>query len=60
MKHKEVFVISLMLFFTIIAWIALDLYHIINTQKLTIDTQQAEPIKVSLNPEIFKALETKH
>lgn len=60
MKRKEIFFISLMLFLTIIAWIALDLYHIIKTQKVTLDPQYSEPISVSLEPEVFTILEGKH
>ncbi len=60
MKNKEALMISLTLFLTVIAWIAIDIYHIANTPKIKpIDTQYIRPINVSIDQSIFQVLEEK-
>lgn len=60
MKNKEAFFISLTLFLTVIAWIAIDIYHIINTPKIQpIDPQYTTPITVSIDQSLFQVLEEK-
>lgn len=58
-NRKETFLISIMLFFTIVGWIALDIYHIIKTQKVSLDPQYSQPVDASIDPTIFKILEQK-
>lgn len=60
MKTKEAFIISLTLFLTVIAWIVVDLYHVLKTKKIpSINPQYTKPISVTINSSVFKALEEK-
>lgn len=60
MKNKEAFIISLTLFLTVIAWIAIDIYHVANTPKIKpIDTQYTNPINITIDQSLFQILEEK-
>lgn len=60
MKGKEIFFISLTFFLTVIAWIALDIYHIIHTPKIDADNKKySDPINVSIDQSLFTILEEK-
>lgn len=60
MKNKEIFIISLTVFLTVIAWIALDIYHIVNNPDTKgMDKKYTEPISVSIDQTIFTTLEEK-
>lgn len=60
MKAKELFIISLTVFLTIIAWIIADVYHIVNTEKSKNEaTSIMKPINPNINLKVFDALEKK-
>jgi hypothetical protein len=60
MKNKEVFVIALTIFLTIVGWITADIFHIVNTQKVKIEnTTIVKPINIHIDPTIFTTIENK-
>ncbi|HLD26918.1 MAG TPA: hypothetical protein VJB63_03110 [Patescibacteria group bacterium] len=60
MKNKEALIISLTLFLTVVAWIAIDIYHVVYTPKIKpIDTQYTNPINISIDQSLFQILEEK-
>lgn len=60
MKNKEAFLISLTLFLTVVAWIGIDIYHLINTPQIKpVDTQYTKPITISIDQSLLQILEEK-
>lgn len=59
MKTKELFIIALTIFFTIIAWIMADIFHIINTEKKVDTSSTMQPIKANIDLKVFTQLEQK-
>lgn len=60
MKQKELFIIAVTAFLTIIAWIAADIRHIVTTEKFT--EKKIAPIgtlNVQIDEEVFSALREK-
>ncbi len=60
MNQKEVFIISVTVFLTVLAWIASDLLHVSRTIKLPDnDPQLRKPITVELKTSLFDELEAR-
>ena len=60
MNQKELFLISVTIFMTVIVWIAADLVHIAKTEKLpSHDPRLAQPVKVHIDTEVITKLEQK-
>lgn len=60
MKRKEVLLLSVTIFFTIVAWIIAELYHTATTEKFkATDYVGTKPLKVNIDVETIKALELK-
>lgn len=60
MNQKEVFIISVTVFLTVLAWIASDLIHVSKTIKLPDnDPQLRKPITVELNTTLFDELQSR-
>lgn len=60
MNQKEVLIISITVFFTVLAWIASDLIHVSETVKLPEnDPKLRQPITVELNTKLFDELEAR-
>lgn len=60
MRQKELLVISITVFLTLIAWIAADLYHITTVERIKIsDIRSSEPINVKIDVKLFDSLEMK-
>ena len=58
MNQKEILIITITIFLTIIGWIGADLVHVANTQKVEeINAQFSQPIKTKLQIDIFTNLE---
>lgn len=57
MNQREFLTISVGIFFTIIAWMVIDIYH--NQQKRTINQKvtDAETMEFTINDSIFKTLQ---
>jgi hypothetical protein len=61
MKKKELVLIALTVFLTIVGWIAADIYHIVNTQKVKdVNETIVKPINIHIDPTIFTTIENKH
>ncbi|OGK22049.1 hypothetical protein A3C23_03115 [Candidatus Roizmanbacteria bacterium RIFCSPHIGHO2_02_FULL_37_13b] len=57
MKQRELLIISLTVFLTLIAWIVADINHVINTQK--VDAARPEylkPINVNIDIDVFEKI----
>lgn len=60
LNQKELFVISLTIFLTVLVWIVADLLHIAKTEQLPKnDPRFAKPIQVTIDMDIFTQLEAK-
>lgn len=60
MNKKEIFLLSLTIFCTIIAWIIADIYHIKNTQQVKLKNRDLpKKIDFFLDENIFKILKEK-
>lgn len=58
MNQKELLIISIMIFLTVIGWITADLHHVSQTQKITeINQRFSRPFRVKVDKEIFTTLE---
>ncbi|OGK31248.1 hypothetical protein A3B02_00270 [Candidatus Roizmanbacteria bacterium RIFCSPLOWO2_01_FULL_42_14] len=61
MNQKELFIISLTIFLTVIIWIIADLNHLSHTEQLPKnDPRFARPITATIDTEIFNQLEAKN
>ena len=45
-KNKELFIISLVILMTVIAWIVVDLYHIKNNTNFIVDYQKSQSVEI--------------
>lgn len=60
MNQKELFLISVTIFFTVMVWIIADLVHIAHTEKLpTNDPRLSKPVNVTIDAEVITKLEMK-
>ena len=60
MRQKELLIITITVFLTIIAWLIADVYHITTTEKVKlISPKVLKPINVNIDTQIFKVLEEK-
>jgi hypothetical protein len=60
MNQKEILLISLTIFLTVIAWIIADLAHIANTKQIKITNPQvATKIETTIDTSIFTILKNK-
>jgi hypothetical protein len=60
MNQKELFLISVTIFTTVLVWIMADLVHIAHTEKLpTHDPRLSRPVKVEINADVITRLEMK-
>ncbi len=61
MNQKELLILSLTVFLTIIAWIIADLYHISTTEKVKINsTIQSQPLNIHIDENLINELEKKN
>lgn len=61
MRQKEMLIVSMTILMTIFAWIAADIIHIANTEKVkAITPSVSKPINVNIDLEVFKILESKN
>lgn len=60
MNQKEVFIISVTIFLTIVTWIIADLYHIKTTEMIKIGSVvESAPIETHIDEKIVQLLESK-
>lgn len=60
MKQKEILMIAVTIFLTVVVWVIADLYHVSVTQQVTeVDPRFAEPINIEIPVEVFDTLESK-
>lgn len=60
MNKKELYILSVTIFLTIVAWIIADIYHISTTKNIQIgNTPEKKPISASIDENIIKILEAK-
>ncbi|OGK16258.1 hypothetical protein A3H80_02680 [Candidatus Roizmanbacteria bacterium RIFCSPLOWO2_02_FULL_37_19] len=60
MNKKELLLISITIFFTVVGWIVADLHHVASTQQVKeINPRFSREIKVDLRPEVIDKLEQK-
>lgn len=60
MQHKEILIIAVTLFLTVIGWVVSDLYHVSVTQKVTeVDPRFAQPIEIKVPVKVFDTIEKK-
>lgn len=58
MNQKEILIITITIFLTILGWIAADLVHIANTKKVEeINARFSQPLKTTIQKDIFTNLE---
>lgn len=60
MKQKELLIISVTVFITIITWIVADIYHISTTQKIVpVETSTATVKKTTIDTSVLDVLQAK-
>lgn len=60
MNQKELLIISLTVFLTVVVWVIADLHHTSITKKVEVNNQAfLKPIQTDINIEIISALEQK-
>lgn len=58
MNKKELLLISIGIFFTVIAWLIADIYHAATTEKIKSKVEASTPLKkYKINADILKNLE---
>lgn len=61
MKQKEILMLAIIIFLTIVAWMMADIYHIAKTENVKdYNPQSLEPISVNIDTSVFTKLETKN
>ena len=61
MNQKEVLIISVTIFLTVLVWITADLIHVAETEKLPEnDPRFSRPIEVQINTDIIDELERRN
>ena len=59
MNQKEVLLISVVVFLTIIAWVIFDIYHLNINQSVNQEIQSVQAPNVNINTDVFKELQQK-
>lgn len=59
MTQKEIFIISIIIFLTVIAWLLTDIYHASVNEKLKVNIEKVEPINYDINADFFRVLKEK-
>ena len=60
MNQREVLIISITIFLTVIGWIVADLLHVANTDQLeNNDPRFSQKINVEIDMEVFDSLESR-
>jgi len=59
MNQKELFLITVGVFLTIVVWVIADIYHVAKTRQVKVKFNVVKPIKVKINDKVFKELEKK-
>ena len=60
MQHKEILVIAVTLFLTVVGWVVADLYHVSTTQQVTeVDPRFAQPLNIKVPVGVFETIEKK-
>lgn len=59
MRQRELIIISVTIFLTVVAWIIADLVHIFSTQQIKVDTSLQQELKVSVDTTIFDTLRSR-
>lgn len=60
MKQKEFFIISIVIFLTVIFWMIADIYHVATTEKVKMtNLERINSIDFNIDLQIFKALKEK-
>ncbi len=61
MQHREILVIAVTLFLTVLGWVVADLYHVSVTKQVTeVDQRFSQPLTVKVPVEIFDTIEKKN
>ena len=61
MNQKEVLIISITIYLTVLVWIASDLVHVSETVRLPANEPRfRQPIRVNLDVELFDELESRN
>jgi len=57
MSNKDLFILSILTFITVVAWIVFDVYHVANTSTITpLQKELIEPLKPSFDQETILRL----
>jgi hypothetical protein len=60
MQHREILIIAVTLFLTVVGWVVSDLYHVSVTQQVSeVDPRFAQPLDIRVPVEIFDTIEKK-
>lgn len=60
MNQKELLIVSITVFLTIVAWIFADLYHVANTNKVVVqDRRYLKEINILIDKKLLDTLQTK-
>ena len=59
MKKKEIFLLSIGIFFTAIAWLMADIYHAATKERIKYKIELPNVSKYEINKEILNSLERK-
>ena len=60
MNKREILIISICIFLTVVAWLVADIIHTSSTQQLDADIQQVPQVEpIRLKTEVFQLLEQK-
>lgn len=60
MNKREILIISICIFLTVVAWLVGDIIHTSSTQQLDADIQEAPQVQpIRLKTEVFQLLEQK-
>lgn len=56
MNHKELLLLSIGVFLTVVAWLVADIYHINKTRQIEFSTKIIKKINVPIKSDVFKEL----
>lgn len=61
MKQKELLILSIVVFLTIVSWLIIDIYHISKNNDDVLKTKFSAPVdvKVNINSKVFEILNKK-
>ncbi len=60
MKQREILILSIGIFFTIIAWMVIDIYHSQNKEAINKQVGAIGTMRFSINDNLFKTLKEKN